>query len=228
MYQRDWLHRPQGERGFDLIWSIFIDDLINDSHLFYLKRGELESDSIKALLNRGRDVGVSLNNGPRFDGIIKCLHSGMEYGFMEVSTGNSPSFASKPLSESTKLVKGNRSAIVHGSNVVEDPKEFRDHYPLVGIQVSGDASIDIALHPLTPQDSHYGSAECLRAKVWSCCIGLVRPSNCLRFTSYNPKAFRQVLQEGIALRVSLTLCCWCCFTLTVDSRRCYPKTQFRR
>ena len=105
MYQRDCLHRPQGERGFDLIWSIFIDDLINDSDLFYLKRGELESDSIKALPNRGRDVGVSLNNGPRFDG-IKCLHSRMECGFMEVSTGDAPSFASKPLSESTKLVKG--------------------------------------------------------------------------------------------------------------------------
>ena len=70
------------------------------------------------MVNRGRDIGDPVYNSPRFDGIIKSLHSQMEYGFVEVSTGDEPHFASKRLIDSTKLVKANRAAIVHSSNVV--------------------------------------------------------------------------------------------------------------
>lgn len=118
--------------------------MINDSESFYLKRGEIESESIKALANRGHDIGAPLNNSPRFDGIIKSLHSRKEYGFVDVSTGNGATFDSNPLVDSTKLVKGNRAAIMQGSNsVVEHEKEFGEKCPLVGIHISGNASIHI-------------------------------------------------------------------------------------
>jgi len=60
------LHQEQGERGYDLIWSHFIDHSINSADLCYVKRGEACSNSIKELSNANRALDQPIRNGPEF------------------------------------------------------------------------------------------------------------------------------------------------------------------
>jgi hypothetical protein len=134
-----------------LIWSPFIHDLVNKSDRFYLSSGEQYSNGIKDSLNKDREH-EPIQHGPKFDGIIKCCRSTLEFGFLEVSKTKAASYDTKRLYDARKLVDGMLQGLMHGSDVVEDPAKFLDEHVMVGIQISGNIPIRIGLHSLTPQN----------------------------------------------------------------------------
>ena len=111
MYAHNLLHPKQGERGYDVVWSHFIDNPINSTNLCYVQRGEVCSNSVKELSNAGRTLDQHIRNGPKFDALVRTRPVGAEIGYLEVGKDNAASFATKVLKDSAKLVSQGMRAL---------------------------------------------------------------------------------------------------------------------
>jgi len=199
LYAHNLLHLKQGERGYDVAWSHFIDNPINSTKLCYMQRGEVCSDSIKELSNAGRTLEQPIRNGPKFDALVRTRPVGAEIGFLEVGKENAASFASKVLKDCAKLVsQGMRAAIVRNSKVSPNWRAHR----VVGVQISGNS---ISLH----NQIEFANSTGFVLRIYEMSYGgglftvLARRQPIQLPQDYDPVAFRQLLDEAATLRVSL-------------------------
>ncbi|KAL7274694.1 hypothetical protein RUND412_002394 [Rhizina undulata] len=184
LYSGTFLSASHREGTFVQIWSNFIDQSLLGRG-FHVSRGEIESNSIKQLLNNGRTLADRVVNSCKFDAIIfsdlDANHKEIEYGFHEASKDHATSYDSKLVGDTGKVVMAMRAAIVHGSTVFMHEKDFQT-YEVLSVVTSG------------------LQLRCLHMSYGGGMVTLLQRGSPVKLPqTFHPVKFRQALMEVIAL-----------------------------